>query len=175
MNTPNRQSGGEQQSVKLIFELTNVCNFSCIHCIREEPEDGSFLSLELVEKVLTEVQPYHNVNNIAFTGGEPTIHPDFEKIVQRVTNYGYKFGFVTNGWLFSQKTFPQIKPYQDHLAAVTFSIDGSTKATHDALRRRTGSFRRLMEAIALCKFHDIPVHINMVVTRLNRSELEAMA
>jgi MoaA/NifB/PqqE/SkfB family radical SAM enzyme len=177
LNVPKNQSSAsdEQQAVKLIFELTNLCNFSCTHCIREEPVHGSFLPFEVVEKVLAETQPYHNVNYVAFTGGEPTLHPDFAKIVQLVTTYGYRFGFVTNGWLFRQRTFPQIQPYLNHLAHVTFSLDGSTEETHDALRRRRGSFRRLMEAILLCNSHGIPVHINMVVTQLNHSQLEGMA
>lgn len=164
-----------QPTVKLIFELTNACNFSCTHCIREEPGHGTFLSLAIIETVLREIQPYHDVNYVAFTGGEPTLHPQFEQIIQRVTKYGHMFGFVTNGWLFAKKTFTQLQPYQDYLAHVTFSIDGATEETHDALRRRKGSFHRLMEAILLCKSHDISVHINMVVTRLNRSELGAMA
>lgn len=160
--------------VKLIFELTGLCNFSCIHCIREEGE-ASFLPLPLVERVLDEADRYGNVSSVAFTGGEPTLHPQFGELLALVARHGHRFAFVTNGWRFAEKTFAQLQPHREHVANVTFSIDGATEATHDALRRRKGSFRRLMEAITLCRFNGIPVHVNMVVTSANRGELHAMA
>jgi MoaA/NifB/PqqE/SkfB family radical SAM enzyme len=164
----------KSQGVKIIFELTNLCNFNCFHCIREQENSKQYLPLAIIEKVLKEVKPYHNVNFITFTGGEPTLHPHFEDIIRMVTEYGYQFGFVTNGWNF-QDTFVKIKPFKDYIPHITLSIDGATEKTHDALRSHSGSFRRLMQAITLCKYHGIKFHINMVITRSNRSEIEAMA
>jgi MoaA/NifB/PqqE/SkfB family radical SAM enzyme len=91
-----------------------------------------------------------------------------------VTTYRYPFTFVTNGWHFPQ-TFTKIQAWKSALDSVSLSLDGASEATHDALRRRPGSFRRLMQAISLCHVHGIPVYLNMVVTRANRAELEAMA
>jgi MoaA/NifB/PqqE/SkfB family radical SAM enzyme len=159
---------------KLIFELTNLCNFNCTHCFREEGR-AAFLPLGVVAKVLDETRAYRNVNFVAFTGGEPTLHPEFQQMVELVVQHGHSFGFVTNGWRFAEKTLGQVIPSRDHLAHVTFSIDGARQETHDSLRRRPGSFRRLMHAIALCHAHGIPVHVNMVVTRSNRAELQEMA
>lgn len=164
-----------RQSVKLIFELTNLCNFSCTHCIRDEPENAAYLSVRLVEKVLEETRRYGNVGFVAFTGGEPTLHPDFTAILELVSRHGHPFGFVTNGWRFADRTFAQLQPYREHLSHVTFSIDGANEQTHDTLRRRKGSFRRLMQAVTLCRFNGIAVHVNMVVTRANRGELRALA
>jgi MoaA/NifB/PqqE/SkfB family radical SAM enzyme len=167
-------STAAQQGVKLTFELTSLCNFSCTHCIREEGGAG-FLPVALVEKVLDESRRYGNVTFVGFTGGEPTLHPEFPALLGLVASHGHRFGFVTNGWSFAAKTFAQLQPHREHLAHVTFSIDGATEETHDALRRREGSFRRLMQAITLCRFNGISVHVNMVVTRANRGELQAMA
>jgi MoaA/NifB/PqqE/SkfB family radical SAM enzyme len=114
------------------------------------------------------------VTSVALTGGEPTLHPQFADIVHLVTSYGYPFSFVTNGWHFPH-TFDLLRPVKAWIEQVTLSLDGASEATHDALRRRPGSFRRVMQAISLCTFQGIPVQINMVVTRANRTELEAMA
>jgi len=160
--------------LKLIFELTGVCNFSCTHCIREEGERG-FLSVALVQRVLEETARYQNIGLVAFTGGEPTLHPEFAALLALVARHGYRFAFVTNGWRFAERTFDQLQPHRENVANVTFSIDGATEATHDTLRRRKGSFRRLMHAVTLCRFNGIPVHVNMVVTSANRGELHAMA
>jgi MoaA/NifB/PqqE/SkfB family radical SAM enzyme len=152
----------------------NLCNFSCVHCIRDEAGPKHHLPLALIDKVLREVQPYHMVTYVALTGGEPTLHPQFADIVHLVTSHGYPFGFVTNGWNFSH-TFDLLRPVKEWIGQITLSLDGASEITHDALRRRPGSFRRVMQAISLCTFHGIPVHINMVVTQANRTELEAMA
>lgn len=170
-----RSTGETRQGVKLIFELTNLCNFSCTHCIRDEPENPVYLPVPLVEKVLEETRRYQNVSFVAFTGGEPTLHPQFAAMLQLVTVHGHRFGFVTNGWRFAESTLAQLRPYREHLSHVTFSIDGANEETHDTVRRRKGSFRRLMQAVTLCRFNRIPVHVNMVVTRANRAELQEMA
>jgi MoaA/NifB/PqqE/SkfB family radical SAM enzyme len=162
------------RGVKLIFELTNRCNFSCVHCIRAEDEPHDYLPVTIVDKVLREVQAYQPVNLVAFTGGEPTLHPQFADIVELVATQGYRVTFVTNGWNFLQ-TLAKIQAWKSSIESVSFSLDGATETTHDTLRRQPGSFRRLMQAISLCHVHSIPVHLNMVVTRANRDELEAMA
>ena len=75
------------QGVRLIFELTNLCNFSCTHCIRDEEGEKLYLPVALVERVLAEVQPYHTVTYVGFTGGEPTLHPQFDALVRCVTGF----------------------------------------------------------------------------------------
>jgi MoaA/NifB/PqqE/SkfB family radical SAM enzyme len=130
--------------------------------------------MSIVDKALTEVQAYQPVRLVAFTGGEPTLHPQFAEIIELVATSGYPFTFVTNGWSFS-RTFTKIQPWKTSLECVSLSLDGASETTHDTLRRQPGSFRRLMEAISLCHVHGVPAQLNMVVTRANRDELEAMA
>lgn len=163
-----------QSGVKLIFELTNRCNFSCVHCIRAEDGPHDYLPMTIVDKVLTEVPAYQPVSLVAFTGGEPTLHPQFAEIVELVATHGYRVTFVTNGWNFPQ-TFAKIQAWKSALETVSFSLDGASETTHDTLRRQPGSFRRLMQAISLCHVHGVPFQLNMVVTRANRTELEAMS
>lgn len=163
-----------RQGMKVIFELTNLCNFSCIHCIRDEEGDKRFLDPAIIHKVLGEAESYQQVDNVALTGGEPTVHPRFGEILGIIAGYGYPFNFVTNGWGF-RKTFEAIRPVAEYVRAITFSLDGATEQTHDRIRRRSGSFRQVMEAIALCRHHGVEVQINMTVTRANVGELEQMA
>ena len=162
------------ESCKLIFELTNLCNFSCVHCIRDEDGPKQYLSLDVIEKVLREAGAYRSFDLVVFTGGEPTVHPRFADIVERVAGHGYDYAFVTNGWHFD-KVWRQIEPHQGRLRAVVFSLDGAHEETHDTLRRRPGSFRRVMQAVSLCRFHGLSAHLNMVVTAANLSEVQDMA
>ncbi len=167
--------GANGQGVKIIFELTNVCNFGCTHCIRNEHGPADYLELDVIDKVLAQATSYQDVTFVALTGGEPTLHPSFEAVLDVIAKHDLKFGFVTNGWHFTRKTFGQVAAHLSRLESVTFSIDGATEETHDAIRRRDGSFRRLMEAITLCRARGVSYHVNFVVTRANRTEIEQMA
>lgn len=162
--------------MKVTFELTNVCNFTCAHCLRDGYVNmkGNMLNKEFIEKVLLEIKEYNRKTVITFTGGEPTLHPNFAEIIAKVAEMGYSFAFVSNGWDFVKK-FPSIQKYKGNIDNITFSIDGAEEKTHDTIRQKEGSYRHLMSAIMLCRAHGIPVQLNMVVTQQNKNELEQMA
>ncbi|MCL4468332.1 MAG: radical SAM protein, partial [Deltaproteobacteria bacterium] len=84
---------------EMSFELTNKCNLSCLHCLRDKTDMRSFISVELFESILKQAKAY-NLKHIAFTGGEPTLHPHFAQIIDTVVQHGYTYHFVTNAWNF---------------------------------------------------------------------------
>lgn len=153
-----------------IIELTNRCNLSCGHCYSERHAATGDLPLEILERLVAEGQA-NGVRHFSFTGGEPTLHRCFERVVGSVSDGGYTFGLVTNG-----STFPKVASMlRSHagLTGVTFSLDGATEATHDALRGQ-GSYRRVMRAASACVARGITFTFNMVITARNRHEVEAL-
>jgi len=156
---------------RVLLELTNRCNLSCHHCFDERHAGTGDLPLPIVKKV---VQEGHQcgIDHVGFTGGEPTIHPQFPEILKLVSQAGYEFGFVSNGLNFL-KIFPLLLRYREKLHGLTFSLDGARETTHDQLRGR-GSFRQVMRAASLCVMKELPFTFNMVLTRNNREEVEAM-
>ena len=81
---------------RIVIELTNRCNLSCGHCFDERHAATGDLPLEILEKVLREGKGC-GIEQVSFTGGEPTIHRRFKDIIQRVAEAGYQFSFVSNG------------------------------------------------------------------------------
>jgi uncharacterized Fe-S cluster-containing radical SAM superfamily protein len=73
------------------FDISNVCDISCAHCshyvqLRQEDEP-SFIPAETVIEGfdrLMEVVPVGKVSWFALLGGEPTLHPDLEKIIAHI-------------------------------------------------------------------------------------------
>jgi MoaA/NifB/PqqE/SkfB family radical SAM enzyme len=155
----------------LVMELTNRCNLRCQHCFAERHAATGELPFPMVEKVLREGKPC-GIDQVSFTGGEPTLYRHFEGLLRRVCEAGYRFGFVSNG-----ATFPQIYPLllqsRPWLQGVTFSLDGAREATHDRLRGH-GSYRWVLRAASVCVVKDLPFTLNMVLTAQNRQEVAEM-
>jgi MoaA/NifB/PqqE/SkfB family radical SAM enzyme len=161
------------------IELNNVCNLDCTHCFRNIYRGGGenkdlFLPLELLDKILTEAKPlgYHHV---ALTGGEPPLHPKFGEALEIIARHGYTYHFLTNARNF-QKTLAALNTplRRAQLAGISFSLDGATEATHDAIRGR-GSYREVVTAVATCQAVGIEPSLITTVNRVNRHELDQLA
>ena len=158
-------------SKRVVVELTNRCNLACGHCFSGRHGGSDDLPLEVLAIVL-EGAKSHGFEHVTYTGGDPTVHPDFPGVVKLTHESGLLFSFVTNGWNFTT-IFPRIAQYRDRLKIVTFSLDGATEQTHDDLRGNN-SYRRVMKAMAYCHGEKLPFTINMSITRQNRHEIPAM-
>ena len=156
---------------RIVIELTNRCNLSCGHCFEERHAATGDLSLDVIEKVLREGKNC-GIDQVSFTGGEPTIHRRFDEIVHRVSEAGYRFSFVSNGVSFP-RIYPLLLMHRNWFAGVTFSLDGAREATHDRLRGK-GSYRSVMRAISICTYKNLPFTLNMVLTAQNRGEIGEM-
>ena len=156
---------------RLVIELTNRCNLRCQHCYDERHAGTGELSLALLDTVLREGKGC-GIDHLAFTGGEPTLHRQFEEIVLRVCDAAYTYSLVSNGL-----TVPQVAPLLQRarpwFTGVTFSLDGAREVTHDELRGR-GSYRGVMRAASICIMKDLPFTLNMVLTAHNRHEVAEM-
>mgnify|MGYP001340651868 CR=1 FL=1 len=84
----------------IYFQVTTICNFSCKHCCfgMGRGDKGEHMSLETFAKALEKFGPMIAEKNkyIAIGGGEPTLHPDFWKMVEMALVYGYPW-VATNG------------------------------------------------------------------------------
>jgi MoaA/NifB/PqqE/SkfB family radical SAM enzyme len=130
------------------------------------------LPLDILDRIVAEAKAT-GFEQLAFTGGDPTVHPQFPEVLRRTFEAGYQFSIVTNGWNFVS-VYPRILPYREQLSIITFSLDGATEATHDRLRGK-GSYQRVMRAISVCVAENLPFTFNMMVTAHNRHELAEMA
>jgi MoaA/NifB/PqqE/SkfB family radical SAM enzyme len=154
------------------IELNNICNFRCKHCLRDFSQDARNLPPSLIERVLREAKAYA-VSHIAFTGGEPTLHPQLRAILEMCDELGYTYHVCTNGSTLPRmwrRLFGGLRG----LTGISLSLDGATEATHDAIRE-PGSFRQVMQSISVCQVKGVPVTIQMIVNRKNRGELAQFA
>ncbi len=173
----NPMTDGDFGPRRLTIELTNICNLHCSYCLRDEDalyhSPADFLSPEFLEKVIGQAREVMGVTNLVFTGGEPTLHPQFDRLLEIGVSNGLRIGFVTNGWHF-ERIWPAVFTHRASIASIGFSLDGATREAHDHWRGE-GSFIRLVRAFARCYAHDIPFAVKVNIRRDTVPHLEQIA
>ena len=84
---------------RIVMELTDRCNLRCRHCFQQRHAGSGDLSLAIIERVLRDATAC-GVNHVSFTGGEPTLHRHFVRILDRCVEANCSFSFVSNGSTF---------------------------------------------------------------------------
>ncbi len=84
------------------LDLTNRCNLTCPVCFANSNTAGyvSEPTYEMIVEMLQALRNQHPypATAIQFTGGEPTIHPDFHKVVRKSNEMGFSHvQIATNG------------------------------------------------------------------------------
>lgn len=95
-------TGDTPGPVHMIVGLTNVCNHACIFChschtrLRHYNEHN-FAPTDMVVSTIEEAARL-GLKAVSLVGtGEPTLHPDFSKIVRKIRAMGVEVGLFTNG------------------------------------------------------------------------------
>lgn len=167
---PIFQTGNE--TVLLGVELNNYCSLSCTHCLRNLKGSPENFPPKLLRKILKEAKQFGS-KIVGFTGGEPTLHPKLDEILDIVDEEGYRCYFVTNASRF-EIISKKLVSRKDIVAGISFSIDGAVEATHDFIRGK-GSFRQVMTAVANCHGEKIPFNLQMCVNAKNKHEIAQIA
>jgi MoaA/NifB/PqqE/SkfB family radical SAM enzyme len=162
---------------RLSVELVNICNLHCSYCFRSEEnlysQHAEFFPVELLRRVIDEARAAADITRVNFTGGEPTLHPQFAAILETVAAADLQTSFVTNGWHF-ERTWPALAANRKSISHVAFSLDGIDPETHDRWRGK-GSFERLIRAFSRCYVAQLPFAIKIVVRRDLVDQLEQIA
>ncbi|MBT7074825.1 MAG: radical SAM protein [Anaerolineae bacterium] len=155
---------------QLVIINTLRCNFKCAHCIRGYPEERSDFPMELLPKLLMEARPF-GAKHVALTGGEPFLHPQFTEMVETIVSAGYTWHFVSNGWE-TKAYLPLLEKHGESVSHVALSLDGATPEIHDAIRGRSGSFERVMQATKVYGEMGISILWNVCLNNQNMHQLE---
>lgn len=168
------RSYGEQ---RVSVELTNICNLHCSYCLRDEDalyhSPARFFPIPLLSKIAREGRDAVGLAHISFTGGEPSLHPQFAEAIATIAREGLTTSFVTNGWHFD-RVWPAIAAHRKSLSHVSFSLDGATREAHDRWRGE-GSFVRLVQAFSRCHHYEFPFEIKVVLRKDTLPQLEPIA
>ena len=150
------------------FELSNLCNLHCTHCIRGSHQASiDQLDLALVRRALDEAVDLFGSVEVVLTGGEPLASDLFADVVREIAHRGLSYRFVTNGWLVPRH-LSLLEAHPPRFVRV--SLSGATERTHDRERGR-GSFRKALLGTAALLSRGLPAELALLLTRESRSEI----
>jgi MoaA/NifB/PqqE/SkfB family radical SAM enzyme len=148
------------------------CDLKCQHCLRGFPKERPDFPMDLLDKLLAEALPF-GAKHVALTGGEPHLHPEFEKMVDKIVAYGYTWHFVSHG----QRTEPYLRVmerYKNKVSHVALSIDGATADTHDEIRNRKGAFEKVVASTKEYVKRGYKVRVCTSLNKKNKNEVEGI-
>jgi radical SAM protein len=159
---------------RVYWELTRACDLACRHCradanaCADERELGTQEIFRILGELAAESKPH-----VVLTGGDPLKRPDFFDIVARTVSLGLPCNvspsatpLLTSGVV---RTLASMR-----IAAMSLSLDGSTAARHDGLRRVVGTFARTLQLAREIVESHISLQINTLVTSETVADLPAI-
>jgi MoaA/NifB/PqqE/SkfB family radical SAM enzyme len=154
------------------WQLTNECSLACLHCIEESGPGKAFpneLSCEeaarIVDELLAAEVPY-----VAFSGGEPLLHPHFFELLGRFKGRGVGLKVETNGQHLDPKTCRRLG--EAEVKAVQLSMDGVSEEAVQRLRPQA-SLKKVLDGIRGLRENGVAVEVNFAPTRFNAAEVGA--
>ncbi len=161
-----------KDACNLFFHILTQCNLCCAHCYINKKEHGhSRLDLSTIKKWLAIFKTKASKTNLVILGGEPTLHPDLDQVVLSAREMGFKSITVdTNGYLFHD-VVDKINPAD--LDFLSFSLDGATAKTNDAIRGE-GCYTTVLAGIRKAAAKGFSCSMIYTVSDQNIHELERM-
>ena len=77
------------------------CNIDCGYC-NEYDKTSAPVPTDLMERRIAKLAEL-GTSVVAFSGGEPMLHPDLDALIRRIRSHGMIAGLITNGYLLSPK------------------------------------------------------------------------
>ncbi|MEZ0370727.1 MAG: radical SAM protein [Candidatus Sericytochromatia bacterium] len=156
----------------LHISLTDACSQRCSGCFFSNREPGirpnRYLAFARFERIVA-VAARYRVFQLALGGGEPLMHPQLEALVAHGTRAGLVVNLTSSGALLSRAKALALKAAG--LGQLQLSLNGATAASHGLTRP---GFEAVLAAMGHCRDTSLRFGLNLLVTRQNLDELEAM-
>lgn len=158
--------------------VTRRCNHRCVHCYnvwRKDDVNGDAVKVltdEQVQKITNELVK-NNVWRATLTGGEPLIELDvLYKLITSFSEHGITLSMNTNLSLMTDDIAKKLKREFHWDNILLTSLPGLVPEICDQVTQIHGSYQRIVQGIDICQKFNIPVGINIVISKKNFFELE---
>ena len=165
----------DQSPLLVIWEATQACDLSCVHCraSAQSQRDPKELSFDEGMYLLEEIKSFGNPLMV-FTGGDPLKRPDLYALLRHSVEIGLRTNVTPSAT--PLLTEDAIDRFQDcGISRMAISLDGPDAASHDSFRGVPGTFDRAMLALRHARDIGLDTQLQTTVTRRNMHRLQQMA
>ena len=177
LNTPSQQRQTqlnevvkERRPVKFAWlELTSRCNQLCLHCfVGDQLNQFDNVSKDKLFEYI-DILVEHGVKQLVISGGEPTIHPDFEEIIDYIGKTKCRISVLSNG---SHSKIPNyIDCFVRNDVVIKIPLLGWEKS-HDEMAGVNGCFEKTIINIKKLIQNNVDIQIGTTVTSINYDDIE---
>lgn len=168
------RAGKTQAPTAATLQVTEKCNYECVHCYQEHAGDDE-LTFEEIDRILRELADV-GVLFLVLMGGEFFMRRDADAILARAHELGFAIRLKSTGHHIHDKRadfLATVRPLE-----VDLSVYGADKHAHEEVTRHPGSWERTLAAARRLIERRIPVILKCPVMQSNATqvrELEALA
>ena len=154
--------------------ITSQCNRRCTYCFLSSDflDSRTRMGIDTYGQVLSWSQRC-GIGEITLLGGEPSLHPDFAKMVSMAHDEGMQVRIVTNGNRKFRRLVSDLEISPDRVSRVAVSLDSLDDTTQDGLRGSM-AWRDAQQTIELLRAHEIPFDINVTALKSVLGSLDEM-
>lgn len=149
------------------WEITHHCNARCLHCYSNsgpEADAKKTLPLDAALSLINQLADA-GVLVLAFSGGEPLMHPHWKKLVAHAVRRGLNVNVGSNGSCITPRNADTLRALG--VKSVTISIDSHLPEVHDEFRRLKGLHAKAIKAVRLLAARNVRVVVGYTPTKLN--------
>lgn len=142
-------SGKVQLPTYLDVELTNYCNFRCCFCptgTKSMKRMRGYMSDDVIDALVYNVRKYNIYGVRLIRWGEPTMHPKWIEVIQRLKNAGTMVHINTNGSFINVDNINKL--LDSGLDSLKFSFQGADEGTYNEMREG-GDYKKLLNVIQM--------------------------
>jgi radical SAM protein with 4Fe4S-binding SPASM domain len=148
--------------------VTYRCNNSCLFCYASCGSRGSGgreMILPEIRRIIRIFKSDARIPFFSFTGGEPLLRKDLEKMISFAERLGVRTNLVTNGTLADPERAKSL--YKSGLRTAQVSVESPDKDIHDLLASCPGSWEKTLAGIDNLRKAGISVQTNTTITAKN--------
>ena len=172
------KSTAEKIPIKMAIELTPECNLGCKMCyIRLNKDEmkkiGRLLTADEWIEIAKEAADEGTLF-ITITGGEPLLHPEFEKIYTELSKMGFLIDLFTNGTLVDDHIIELFKKYPPGYISIT--MYGASEETYEKVCDNGEAYNLVINNIDRIKkeLPKLPMTIRTTLTKRSVDDLDSI-
>jgi len=155
-----------------LIELTNACDLNCVFCPHSHLSESSFMSLQLIKKLLGEIKSSAKLIKLNYIG-EPLLHPQFDEILKLCkTGTNARIALSTSAKHLDEDLAAEIVELE--LDEITFSLDAATPETYQKIKGCTDFTQVVKNIKNFLQLNNGSVRavVKLIEMNVNRQEIE---